>query len=73
MFVTRITLRGITQVVGTFSIHAALLLTLLLYYPTSESTVTETQLPGGNTSNSSLYRLMIVTHASLFCSATFVN
>lgn len=51
MFVTRITLRGITQVVGTFSIHVALLLTLLLYYPTSESTITETPLPGGNQSH----------------------
>ena len=33
MFVTRITLRGMTLTLGSFSIHAALLLAILLYYP----------------------------------------
>ena len=36
MFVTRTTLQGMTQTMGNFSIHAALLITILFYVPAGE-------------------------------------
>ena len=69
MFVTRLSLRGITQVAGTWNIHAALMLTIILYYPTSESQIDENEdQHSSNQSQKMLYRLMLITHASIWAS-----
>ena len=36
MFVTRMSLRGLTQINGAFSIHAAMLIAVLLYLPNGD-------------------------------------
>ena len=74
MFVTRVSLRGFTQMMGTFNIHLALLITVLAYYPNGESDLDEQQPGAGNNSKGqTLYLLMIIAHGSLVFSTLCMN
>ena len=75
MFVTRMSLRGLTQINGAFSIHTALLITVLLYLPNGD--YTDQQVSQGdhemNPDDLALYRLLIATHAMLMLSTLLVS
>ena len=73
MFVTRITFRGLTQICGTFGIHFALLVCLLMFYPD------DAQMSRSSSDNdlvamsdNSLRTLMIWTHTLLILSTLAV-
>ena len=71
MFVTRSSLRGLTQLCGTFSIHAALLVTILVYYPGTGNESIELKENAeaiGDFDEVYLRRLMIATHTILIIS-----
>ena len=68
MFVTRTPLQGMTQTMGNFSIHAALLITILLYLPAGDFTYIEQQTKRDKPNDVSLRNLMIFTHAYLMVS-----
>ena len=74
MFVTRLSMRGLTQICGSFSIHASLLLVMLIFMPTGDFRSKES---GGGPiprpDDTQLYVIMITTHVSLMLSTFLVS
>lgn len=73
MFVTRLSMRGLTQICGAFSIHTALLIVILAYLPTGDFTDKELSGSVGQPNDSVLVNLMIATHCSLMLSTLIVS
>ena len=74
MFVTRTTLRGLTQLCGAFGIHLVLLVTIILYYPKADFNEGESDsLSQHMMSDRALRDLMIVTHCLLAVSTLCTN
>ena len=65
MFVTRMTLRGLTCCCGAFGIQIAMLVTILLYLPSVDY---DDQLSEAGPSDEKLRRLMLITHTFLIVS-----
>ena len=70
MFVTKITLRGLSQICGTLSIHVALLITIFMYFPAGTDAATE---EGILMNDAQLRKLMIYSHLMLILSCLCVS
>ena len=73
MFVTRMSLRGLTQICGAFSIHTAFLISILLYLPQGDYQAMEESNGATKPDDEKLYRLLIATHTMLMLSTLLVS